>query len=95
MEQMSAWGLTISHNFTEFRRKMLISVKKTHVSERGCHFCEFCENDARFPRVEFVDLPKKSRNFHEKTLNFNEKRTSSLNVHEKTYIFAENAQFSF
>ena len=50
-------------------------------SERGRHFCEFCEKDARFPRVEFVDFPNNS-------LNFNEKRTNSQNVHEK-HTFSE------
>ena len=28
--------------------------KRRTLSEGGRHFCEFCENDARFPRVEFV-----------------------------------------
>ena len=40
--------------------------------------CEFCENDVRFPWVEFVDFPEKS-------LNFNEKRTFS----EKLCNFCE------
>ena len=39
-------------------------------SKTVCHFCEFCENDARFPWVEFVDFIKNS-------LNFNDKRTFS------------------
>ena len=26
--------------------------------EKGCHVCEFCEKDVRFPRVEFVDVLK-------------------------------------
>ena len=32
--------------------------KRRTCSERGCHFCEFCEKDARFPRVEFVHFRK-------------------------------------
>ena len=60
--------------------------KRRTFSERGCHVCEFCEKDARFPRVEFVDFPKNS-------LNFNEKRTNSLNVHEKR-IFSEKGVIS-
>ena len=27
-------------------------------SEKGRNFCEFCENDARFPWVELVDFRK-------------------------------------
>ena len=64
MEQMSAWGLRIYQNFTEFCRKVLISLKKTHVFRKGRHFCEFCENDARFPWAEFVDFPNNSLNFY-------------------------------
>ena len=45
---------------------------------KGCHVCELCENDARFPWVEFVDFLRNS-------LNFNEKRTFS----EKGYHFRE------
>ena len=44
--------------------------EKRTFSEKGYQFCEFCENDARFPRVEFVDFPNNS-------LNFNGKRTFS------------------
>ena len=44
--------------------------KKHTFSEKWRHFCEICENDARFPCVEFVDFPNNS-------LNFNEKRTFS------------------
>ena len=32
--------------------------EKRTFSEKGSHFCEFCENDARFPWVEFVDFRK-------------------------------------
>jgi len=32
--------------------------EKRTFSEKGCHFCEFCENDERFPWVEFVDFLK-------------------------------------
>ena len=32
--------------------------RKTHTFRKGCHVCEFCEKDARFPRVEFVDCRK-------------------------------------
>ena len=52
--------------------------KRRTLSERGRHFCEFCENGARFPRVEFVDFPNNSLNVYEKrakSLNVNEKRT--------------------
>ena len=65
---------------------MLISAKKTHVFRKGRHFCEFCENDARFPWVELIDVANNSLNFHEKQTNsfkFYEKHTDSLNIHEK------------
>ena len=55
-------------------------------SERGCHFCEFCENDARFPWVELIDFANNSLNFHDKRTNsfkFYEKHINSLNIHEK------------
>ena len=32
--------------------------KNAHVQKKGLHFCEFCEKDERFPRVEFVDFRK-------------------------------------
>ena len=32
--------------------------EKHTILERMCHVCEFCENDAHFPRVEFVDFLK-------------------------------------
>ena len=66
---------------------MLISVssaKKTHVFRRGGHFSEFCENDARFPWVELIDVPNDSLNFHEKRTNSLElykTMTNSLNIH--------------
>ena len=40
--------------------------KKRTCSEKGCRFCEFCENDVRFPWVEFVYFLKNSLIFHEK-----------------------------
>ena len=64
----------------QFRRKIqnyVNSVKKTHVFRKGRHFCEFCENDVRFPWVEFVDSPKNSLNFYEKRI-FLRKRVSFL-----------------
>ena len=42
------------------------------LSENGCHFCELCENGARFPWVEFVDFPQYSLKFYEKR-TFSEK----------------------
>ena len=46
--------------------------EKRTFSEKGCHFREFCENDARFPWVEFVDFPNNSLNPNEKHI-FSEK----------------------
>ena len=66
------------------------------LSERGCHFCEFCENDARFPWVELIDFPNNSLNFHEKrtnSLKFYEKRTNSLNIHEKRTFSEKGCRF--
>ena len=58
-----------SNEFTQFQQKTHIFRKKR------CHFCKLCEKDARFPRVEFVEFPNNS-------LNVDEKRTNSLNVHK-------------
>ena len=69
---------------TKFMRKILISgnyAKKTHVSERGRHFCELCEKDARFPRVEFVDVSNNSLNLHEKTYKFTKFPRKNAQVH--------------
>ena len=49
-----------------FGKKCYFLRKRRTFSERGCHFCEFCENDACFPWIEFVDFPKNSLSFHEK-----------------------------
>ena len=51
------------------------------ISIKGHHFCEFCEKEERFPRVEFVDFPNNSVNVYEK-------RTHSLNV-SKEYTVSE------
>ena len=72
---------THSLNFNKKRTNTLNVHEKHTFSEKGRHFYKFCENDARFPRVEFVDFPKNSQNFHEKHIN-------SLNVHEK-HTFSE------
>ena len=53
----------VFQEFTKFPRK-------TSIFRKIFIFCEFCENGARFPRVEFVDFPENS-------LNFNKKRTFS------------------
>ena len=93
MEQMSAWGLRISQNFTECRQKTLVSVKKIHVFRKGRHFCEFCENDARFPRVEFVRI---SSNFIKKSKNLLEFHIiSAINAHfcEKDARFQKGPSF--
>ena len=37
-----------------FPKNSLNFYEKRTFSEKGRHFCEFCEKDARFPRVEFV-----------------------------------------
>ena len=51
-----------SQEFTKFQRKTHKFTKcsrKTHIfRKKMSHFCEFCEKDARFPRVEFVDFRK-------------------------------------
>ena len=63
--------------------------EKRTFSKTGCHFCEFCENDARFPWVELVDFPKNSPNVdekHTKSVNNHKKRTNSANVHAKMQI---------
>ena len=65
---------------------MRILRKRRTLSERGHHFCEFCEKVARFPRVEVVDFPKNSLNFHAK-------RTNSLNVHEKRTCSEKGSNF--
>ena len=56
-----------------------MSTKNAHFQKHIFIVCEFYEKDARFPRVEFVDFPNNS-------LDFNEKRTNSLNVHGKHII---------
>ena len=59
------------------------------ISTQNTNFCELCEKDARFPRVEFADFAKNSLNFHEKhthSLNAYEKRTCS----EQVKIFVVN-----
>ena len=47
-----------SLNFGEQYTFLRIMRKICTLSERGRHFCEFCEKDARFPRVEFVGFLK-------------------------------------
>ena len=64
--------------------------KKHTFSEKGFHFCEFCENCARFPWIDFLDFPNNSLNVHEKrtnSLKFYEQHTNSLNIQEKTHMF--------
>ena len=80
------------------------SAKKTYVFRKGCHVCDFCENDARFPWVELIYFPNNSVNFDEKrtnSLKFYEKRTNSLNIHEKRtfsekkgVVFANSAKMT-
>ena len=78
---------------------MLISVssaKKTHVFRKGCHFCDFCENDARFPWVELIDFPNNSVNFHEKTHKFTKvlrKAHKFTKYSRKTHIFRKRMSF--
>ena len=51
-------------------------MRKRHtLSEGGVIFANYAKK-TRFPRVEVADFPNNSLNFHEK-------RTHSLNVHEK------------
>ena len=69
-----------------FLRKSLNFGEKHTFSEKGRHFCEICENDARFPWVELVDFPKNS-------LNVYEKRTNSLNVHEERTFSERGCHF--
>ena len=47
-----------SINFYEKRTNSLNVHEKHTFSETCCHFCEFCEKDARFPWVEFVHFLK-------------------------------------
>ena len=47
-----------SLNVDEKRTNSVNVHEKLAISERGSHVCEFCEKDARFPRVEFVDFLK-------------------------------------
>ena len=54
-------------------RFLIFMRKRRTFSERGCHVREFCEKDARFPWVEFVDVPNNSLKIHNK-------RTNSQNV---------------
>ena len=49
---------TNSLKFYEKRTNSLNIHEKRTFSEKGCRFCEFCEKDARFPWVEFVDFRK-------------------------------------
>ena len=50
---------TNSFMFYETRTNTLnVQKKKRTLSKKGRHFCEFCENDTCFTRVEFVDFPK-------------------------------------
>ena len=48
-----------------FLRRSLNFGEKHTFSEKGRHFREFCENDARCPWVELVDLPNNSLKFNE------------------------------
>ena len=66
-----------------FPQEFTRSPRKTHMFRKGKYFCEFCEQYARFPWVEFVDFPKNS-------LNVNEKRTCSGN----SVIFANSAKMA-
>ena len=44
--------------FTENTQIQQISTKNAHFQKKDAFFCEFCENDARFPWVELVDVRK-------------------------------------
>ena len=55
-----------------FPKNSLKLYEKHTFSEKERHFCEFCENDARFPWVEFIDFPNNSPNLHKKR-TFSEK----------------------
>ena len=59
--------------------------KNAHFHKKGCHFCEFCENDVRFPWVEFVDSPNNSLNFC-KNRTFSEKNKNFVNSAKKTHV---------
>ena len=76
-----------------FLRNSLNFGEKHTFSEKGRHVCEFCENDARFPWVEFVDFLNNSLNFNEKRTCFIEKRSNSLNVHEKRTFSEKGRHF--
>ena len=48
---------TFSEIYTKNTNSLNIHEKRT-CSQKGRHFCEFCENEKRFPWVEFVDFRK-------------------------------------
>ena len=75
--------------------------EKRTVSEKGRHFREFCENDARFPWVEFVDFPKNSLKFHQefitfsvKTHKFNKCSRKNACFEKKDVIFVNSAKMA-
>ena len=56
-----------THTFTKCSRKTHMFNDKRTFSENGCHVCDFCEKDARFPRVEFVYISQEFTKFQQKT----------------------------
>ena len=61
------------------------------ISAKNTNFCEFCEKDARFPWVEFVDFPKNSLTVHEKRTISMEKKTQTPCKHVQIHnIFTKN-----
>ena len=50
----------------DFPKNSLNFHEKHTFSEKGFHFCEFCEKDACSPRVELVDVLKIVKDITEK-----------------------------
>ena len=73
----------VTVEFVSFSNNLLKFKQNRTLSENGRHFCEFCENDARFPRVEFADFRKNSLNY-----------TKSAHFQNKVVIFAKSAKMT-
>ena len=86
--------LTNSTCFYEKTHTISVFFHEKHTFwEKGHHFREFCENDARFPWVEFVDFPKNSLKFHKEFTKFSLKTHKFNTFSRKTHIFRKGTSF--